>query len=81
MRAYILLRTKPGEDQRVARALKAVNDPRLRALQADAVIGQHDVVLECESQNLDDLGDALVEVVQTIPGVLHTTTCLSVRLA
>jgi hypothetical protein len=43
--------------------------------------GQHDVVLECESQNLVDLGDALVEVVQTIPGVLHATTCLSVRLA
>jgi DNA-binding Lrp family transcriptional regulator len=81
MRAYILFKTKPGEDQQVARTLKEVSDPRLRILQADTVVGSYDVILECESQNLDDLGEALAEVIQTIPGVLHTTTCLSIRLA
>jgi DNA-binding Lrp family transcriptional regulator len=81
MRAYILFKTKPGEDQQVARTLKEVSDPQLRILQADAVVGSYDVILECESQNLDDLGEALAEVIQTIPGVLQTTTCLSIRLA
>jgi DNA-binding Lrp family transcriptional regulator len=80
VRAYVLVRTSEGAEHGIAKRLACSTDPRLTVLHADPVFGPYDLVLECESPTLDELGDSLEQVVQRTPGVLHTTTCLSVRL-
>jgi DNA-binding Lrp family transcriptional regulator len=45
---------------------------------ADAISGEYDIVVTCESPDINALGTLIVERIQRLDGVHKTTTCLAV---
>ena len=72
--AYILLDTAPGTIRDVADMLREIEEMHI----VDVVTGPHDIIAVLETTDVDQLGDLLAERVRTIPGVIRTTTCLTV---
>lgn len=70
---YILLDTIPGSVREVAEKLRELENVRT----VDTVIGPHDIIAVVDTPDMDTLGDLLAEKVRTIPGVVRTTTCIT----
>ena len=72
MRAYILVRTEPGESGRhVSREIR-----KLRGVEsADDVTGPYDVIVEVETASLRELGADILSRLDTVPGIARTITC------
>ena len=73
-KAFILLETTPGMIRDVASMLREIEELHT----ADLVTGPHDIIAVLDAPDVESLGDLLAEKVRTIPGVVRTTTCLSV---
>jgi len=81
MRAYVLIESAVGKASAVGTGVKAMSVPDAKVVSVDAVTGPFDVIALLESDDLDKLGRAITEGIQTVEGVQRTTTCLVVRLA
>ena len=72
MRAYILVRTEPGEAgrhvSREIRKLKGVSS-------AEDVTGPYDVVVEVDTSSLRELGSEILSRLHAVPGIARTITC------
>ena len=73
-KAFIFLETTPGTIREVASMLREIDELHT----VDLVTGPHDIIAVLDAQDVESLGDLLAERVRTIPGVVRTTTCLSV---
>ena len=74
MRAYVLVNATPGRSLELARRIRDV-----QGVQAvDAITGEFDVVVTCESPDINALGMLIVDGIQRLGGVHKTTTCLVV---
>jgi len=71
MKAYILVNSEPGMIWRVAEASLNIEG----VMEAHAVTGQFDDVIEVEFEKMADLGK-IIEKVQSIKGVLRTQTLI-----
>jgi len=76
VQAYILIQTEVGQARDVAGQIAKITG----VVRVDAVTGPYDVVLLCEAQTVDELGDLIVSKVQMVPGITRTLTCSVVRL-
>ena len=74
-RVYILIETAVGETSAVADALKEI--PMMKA--ADTVTGPFDIIAVAEADDLPTIGDLISDGMHSIPGIVKTITCLSVR--
>jgi DNA-binding Lrp family transcriptional regulator len=74
-RAYILIETAAGETSTVSDALKEM--PMMKAV--DTVTGPFDIIGVAEADNLPSIGDLISDGMHSIPGIIKTVTCLSVR--
>ncbi|MBT7467870.1 MAG: Lrp/AsnC ligand binding domain-containing protein [Chloroflexi bacterium] len=74
-RAYILIETAAGETSTVSDALKEM--PMMKAV--DTVTGPFDIIGLAEADNLPSIGDLISDGMHSIPGIIKTVTCLSVR--
>ena len=74
-RAYILIETAAGETSTVSDALKEM--PMMKAV--DTVTGLFDIIGVAEADNLPSIGDLISDGMHSIPGIIKTVTCLSVR--
>ena len=74
-RVYILIETAVGETSAVADALKEI--PMMKA--ADTVTGPFDIIAVAEADDLPAIGDLISDGMPSIPGIVKTITCLSVR--
>ena len=74
-RAYILIETAVGETNAVSNALKEM--PMMKAV--DTVTGPFDIIGVAEADNLPSIGDLISDGMHSIPGIIKTVTCLSVR--
>jgi DNA-binding Lrp family transcriptional regulator len=74
MRAYVLINATPGHSLELARRIRDVQGVQA----ADAITGEFDVVVTCESPDIDALGTLIVDGIQRLDGVHRTTTCLVV---
>ena len=67
--AYILIQTEVGKSEDVVIAARsgvtAVNE----------VTGPYDVIVQCGSESVDDLGKLVVSAIQKVPGITRTLTC------
>jgi DNA-binding Lrp family transcriptional regulator len=45
---------------------------------ADAISSEYDIVVTCESPDINALGTLIVEGMQRLDGVHKTTTCLAI---
>lgn len=80
VRGYILIETDVGVARSVAAQIVAMQRERSHVRSVDTVTGPYDVIVYLESDDLDELGEALSEGIQAVAGVKRTTTCLAVRL-
>ena len=67
----------------IAEEVSRLKDPGLGFVTitaVDTVTGPFDVIVQLEAEDLDKLGKAITEDLQTLDGVQRTTTCLSVNL-
>ncbi|MBO3797965.1 MAG: Lrp/AsnC ligand binding domain-containing protein [Thermoproteota archaeon] len=72
IRAFILVRTKPGTSEEVVRA-RRIKGVKL----ANSVLGRYDAVLVIESKSLEELRKTIYEVLEKLEHVEHTETLIS----
>ena len=75
MKAYVLINASPGRALEVARKMQGVKG----ITAADAITGEYDVIAVCEADDVNSIGQMIVDNIQKIDGVFKTVTCLAVR--
>jgi len=76
MKAYVLIKIRVGAVKDVVQKLRAVSEVR----EADMTFGPYDAVAVVEAEDVARLGAVTASVIQPIPGVEQTLTCLAVDL-
>jgi len=79
-RGYVLIETDVGHAKGVGDAVRGLKHPDARVTSSDTVTGPYDVIVQLEADDLDKLGKAITEGIQSLEGVRRTNTCLAVRL-
>ena len=74
-RAYILIETAVGKTTDVAEALNDIT--MMKAV--DTVTGPFDIIAVVEADDLPSIGDLISDGMHSVPGIVKTVTCLSVR--
>ena len=80
VRGYVLIETDVGSAKAVGAAAATLSYPGASVLAVDTVTGPYDVIVQIKAEDLDVLGTAITNAIQTVTGVQRTTTCLAVRL-
>lgn len=81
VRGYVLIETDVGRAKAVGAAISSLSLQNAKVVSVDTVTGPYDVVVQLEASDLDTLGNAITDGIQTVSGVQRTTTCLAVRLS
>ncbi|MGZ8763735.1 MAG: Lrp/AsnC family transcriptional regulator [Acidimicrobiia bacterium] len=76
VRAYVLIQTEVGRAVNVAREVGTIEG----VVSADDVTGPYDVIVVAEAKTMDSLGKLVVSQVQSVAGIVRTTTCPVVNL-
>ncbi len=76
VRAYVLIQTEVGKSVNVAREVAQIDG----VVAADDVTGPYDVIVVAEAKSMDSLGQLVVSKVQSVAGIVRTTTCPVVNL-
>jgi len=74
MKAYVLVNVRTGEIKDVVRQLKKIEQVK----EAHMTFGPYDAVAILEARDVNNLGQILATVVQPIPGIEETLTCIAV---
>jgi DNA-binding Lrp family transcriptional regulator len=75
VKAYVLINASPGRALEVAAKMQGVRG----ITAADAITGEYDVIAVCEADDVNSIGQMIVDKIQKIDGVFKTVTCLAVR--
>ncbi len=75
MRAYVLIKVRPGEIREVVRQLARVEG----VAEATMTFGPYDAVAVVEAADVSGIGRVMASSIQPIPGVTETLTCLAVE--
>jgi DNA-binding Lrp family transcriptional regulator len=71
MRAYMFINAMRGQSLALTRAIKSIDG----VTTADAITGDYDIVAAVEARDLTELRTTMAGV-QSIDGILKTTTCM-----
>ena len=71
--AYILIEVQVGRTTDVLRSLRRLDG----VVSADVVTGPHDVIALISAPNMAAVADLVTGLVQGVPGVLKTITCVT----
>ena len=74
MKAFMLIEIRTGEIPEVVRQLKRVES----VTEAYMTFGPYDAVAVVSADDVAHLGRIMASVIQPIPGVLDTLTCIAV---
>jgi len=74
MKAYVLIKIRAGEVKEVVRQLRKAEG----VVEAHMTFGPYDAVAVVEAADISRLGVITASVIQPIPGVEQTLTCLTV---
>jgi len=72
MKAYILATTRVGTSEKIAEAIRKVEN----VTNAEAVYGRYDVIIIANSPEMETI-DGIIHTIQRNPDVLHTETALT----
>lgn len=75
MKAYVLIKIRPGDIKEVIRRLRETP----HVLEANMTFGPYDAVAVVASESLGGLGTLIASSIQPMPGVEQTVTCLAVE--
>lgn len=70
--SYILIEAGPGTIKDVLSKILTMDG----VLEAHAVTGPFDAIVKVDSEDVVKLGDMVVAKIQSVKGVLRTTTCI-----
>jgi DNA-binding Lrp family transcriptional regulator len=73
MKAFVLINAQMGRVREVVKNLQRSD----KVTEAHMVFGPYDAVAVVNFGSLDELGTLLSNVIQPIPGVIETLTCLA----
>ncbi|HAY85445.1 MAG TPA: hypothetical protein DCY42_11135 [Chloroflexi bacterium] len=73
MKAYVLISVQMGQIRKVVDLLHRSE----KVVEAHMTFGPYDAVAVVQVSTLDELGNLLATVIQPIPGVIETLTCLA----
>ena len=76
MKAYILIKIRAGEVKEVVRQMRKID----RIVEANMTFGPYDAVAVIDAQDISSIGNLIASVIQPIPGVEQTLTCLAVEV-
>ena len=76
MKAYIMINVRMGQVKEVVNLLRRSD----RVIEANMTFGPYDAVAIVSITSLEELGTLLAEVIQPIPGVIETLTCLAAQV-
>jgi DNA-binding Lrp family transcriptional regulator len=76
MKAYVLIKIRPGDIKEVVRRLRETSG----ILEANMTFGPYDAVAVIEAPDLGKLGTLIASSIQPMPGVEQTLTCLAVEV-
>jgi DNA-binding Lrp family transcriptional regulator len=76
MKAYVMIKIRPGDVREVVRRLKET----AQVLEANMTFGPYDAVAVVEADDLSGLGTLIASSIQPMPGVEQTLTCLAVDI-
>jgi DNA-binding Lrp family transcriptional regulator len=74
MKAYILIKIRTGEVKQVIKELRKIESVK----SAEMTFGPYDAIAVIENGDFNKLGSLLATVIQPIPGIEQTLTCLAV---
>jgi DNA-binding Lrp family transcriptional regulator len=74
MKAYVLINIRTGEVRDVLRQLRKIE----QIIEVNMTFGPYDAVAVVEAKDISDLGQILAGLIQPIPGIEETMTCLAV---
>lgn len=72
IRAFVLVRTKPGTSEEVVRTRK-IKGVKV----ANSVFGRFDAVVMIEARELKELSKIVYETIEAMPNIEHTETLLT----
>jgi len=75
MKAYILIKIRTGEVNEVVKQLRKISAVK----SAEMTFGPYDAIAVVENGDVSHLGTLLATVIQPIPGIEQTLTCLAVE--
>jgi len=74
VKAYVLIRAKPGTSEEVVKDIKS----RVKnILHADSVYGRYDAIVVIEAPDLKKINEIIYKVVEKVPDIIHTETALT----
>ena len=76
MKAYILIKIRAGEVKEVVRQMRKLD----KIVEANMTFGPYDAVAIVDAQDISSIGNLIAGVIQPIPGVEQTLTCLAVEV-
>ena len=76
MKAYILIKIRAGEVKEVVRQMRKID----RIVEANMTFGPYDAVAVIDAEDISSIGNLIASVIQPIPGVEQTLTCLAVEV-
>ncbi|MEM4280836.1 MAG: Lrp/AsnC ligand binding domain-containing protein [Candidatus Caldarchaeum sp.] len=75
VKAYVLVSTKPGTSEEVTKNLREAKAVK-GVVAADSVFGRYDVIITVEVADLPELSQLIYKVIEKIPNVVKTETCI-----
>ncbi|MEM3383433.1 MAG: Lrp/AsnC ligand binding domain-containing protein [Nitrososphaerales archaeon] len=75
MRAYILVKAKPGTTENILKVIKGLKG--INIILADSVYGRFDAVVVIEAQDLKALSEMVYKMIGGHPDILHTETLIT----
>lgn len=76
MKAYVLVKVRAGEVRDVVRQLRKADS----IVEANMTFGPYDAVVVVDAPDVNKIGSIIASVIQPIPGVEQTMTCLAVEV-
>ncbi len=75
MRAYILIRAKPGTTEDIIKAIK--NLKGIKIVLADSIYGRFDAIVVVEARDIKELSETVYKMIGGHPEIIHTETLIS----
>ena len=76
MKAYVLIKIRAGEVKEVVRQLRKAE----QIVEANMTFGPYDAVAVIDAPDIIAVGNLIASVIQPIPGIDQTLTCLAVDI-
>ena len=76
MKAYVLIKIRVGELKDVVRQLRKLD----KIIEANMTFGPYAAVAVLEAPDINTIGNLIASLIQPIPGVEQTLTCLAVEI-